>query len=120
METRLETVKESNDVIALIGNGKYQVVVLLVGQLVIFACSMQEFILNFVALDGGWECRINSTECIFNSTMQPSDNERCRMNQSQWTFIGKKSFSIVNEVRFKKGVQGIKKSAKMFWCYKLS
>lgn len=93
-------IKDGMDITSMTGNGRYQLAVLLVSQLVIFCCGMQEFIMNFVALDDGWVCEMNSTVCVYNSSRPADDKSRCLMERSEWRHVGKESLSIVYEVSF--------------------
>ena len=93
-----EVIKDADDLYSLTGNGKYQLLIVLAGLFAMFPCAMQEFMLNFVALDQGWLCNSGSETCMLNGTLLPENDLKCRINRSEWRFIDGKTFSIVNEV----------------------
>ena len=95
-------VDDINQVYALIGNGRYQLAVVILGCLATFPIGVQEFIIFFLAFNPGWKCADGSKICHFNTTILSTDRhrygERCQMNRTDWLYAAEDNFSIVTEV----------------------
>ena len=94
-------INDINEIYGIIGDGKYQLYIVIIACVVTFPIGVQEFIVFFLAFNPGWKCRNGSMSCIYNITILPTDTldkQRCNLNTSDWIYAADKKFSIVTEV----------------------
>lgn len=98
----ITSLRHISDIYPIIGDGRYQLLIIMAGCISTIPIGMQEFMLVFLAFNPGWQCEGSSNVCLYNGTVLSSDphfNARCTMNRTDWKLVDTKGFSIVNEVR---------------------
>ena len=65
--------------------------------LILTPIAFQILLMTFAAIDSPWVCVVNSTICKLNGTQTPSEQARCDMPRTEWTYVHEKHFSLSTE-----------------------
>ena len=97
------TIRNVNDIYPIVGNGKFQLIVVAVFCLAIIPANIQQFTIYFIAFNPDWKYSNGSMMSNFTGSISSSSTNygsRCNIARSDWIYVEPKEFSIVTEVNF--------------------